>query len=86
MKKVIHLIPYDGIGGGESAAKTMLHFNSELIDFRIIFIFNNIKNKNFLNFFYRTYELIKINPDLLIVSLWRSCIVGILFKMLIFMV
>ena len=82
MNKVIHLIPYDGIGGVESAANTMKNYEIKNVDFNILYIFNNKSNKflNFLNYFKKSFELIKANPDLLIVSLWRSCVVGIIFK------
>jgi len=82
MNKVIHLIPYDGIGGVESAANTMKNYEIKNVDFKILYIFNNKSNKflNFLNYFEKSFRLIKANPDLLIVSLWRSCLVGIIFK------
>tara|TARA_B100001093_G_C26850657_1_gene1024969 strand:+ start:263 stop:1291 length:1029 start_codon:yes stop_codon:yes gene_type:complete len=84
MNKVIHLIPYDGIGGVESAANTIKNFKIRNIDFEILYIFNNKSNKflNFFNYFVKSYRLIKANPDLVIISLWRSCIVGIIFKIL----
>tara|TARA_Y100000746_G_scaffold122080_1_gene104627 strand:+ start:1687 stop:2712 length:1026 start_codon:yes stop_codon:yes gene_type:complete len=82
MNKVIHLIPYDGIGGVESAANTMKNYEIKNVDFNILYIFNNKSNKflNFLNYFEKSFRLIRANPDLLIVSLWRSCVVGIIFK------
>ena len=82
MKKIVHLIPYDGIGGVESAANTMKDLVFDDIDFNIFFIFDR-KRKNFLNpykFIHSAYELIKIKPDLLVVSLWRSCITAIIVK------
>ena len=51
-------------------------------DVNIVLIFER-KRKNFLNpykFIHSAYELIKIKPDLLVVSLWRSCITAIIVK------
>ena len=89
MKKVIHLIPYDGIGGVESAAHTMEGIKDNHLNFKVIYIFKEQNNKR--NYFSSlsliritksVFKLLKINPDLVIVSLWRSCIVAILFKAL----
>lgn len=89
MKKVIHLIPYDGIGGVESAAHTMEGIKDNHLNFKVIYIFKEQNNKR--NYFSSlsliritksVFKLLKINPDLVIVSLWRSCIVAILFKVL----
>ena len=89
MKKVIHLIPFDGIGGVESAARTMAGLVSYDINFEILYIFrkqnrtnNYISSLSILRIFTSLYKLYIAKPDLIIVSLWRSCIVAILFKLL----
>ena len=89
MKKVIHLIPYDGIGGVESAAHTMEGISDSHLNFKVFYIFKKHSNKrNYLTslspirIFKSVFELLSIKPDLVIVSLWRSCIVAILFKLL----
>ncbi len=39
MQKVIHLIPYDGIGGVETAARSMAQADAVDLDFRVETIF-----------------------------------------------
>lgn len=89
MFKVIHLIPYDGIGGVESAARTMSDVTDDQIDFNLRYLFPAVKGRqqrvSTFNPFYLlrcVREIIKEQPDLLIVSLWRSLIVGILVRFL----
>ena len=67
MNKVIHLIPYDGIGGVESAANTMKNYEIKNVDFKILYIFNNKSNKflNFLNYFEKSLKVFK-NPQSLL--------------------
>lgn len=89
MKKVVHLIPFDGIGGVESAAQTMNNVSIANIEFEIFYIFKKQVSKiNFLSslslkrILLSVFQLYKKKPDLVIVSLWRSCIVAILFKII----
>ena len=50
MKKIIHLIPYNGIGGVESAANTMKDIISNDFEFQLLYIFETQpKKKNYLN-------------------------------------
>ncbi len=88
MKKVIHLIPFDGIGGVESAAHTMSNVLNADIEFEIFYIFKKqVSRRNFLRslslkrILLSVFQLHKKKPDLVIVSLWRSCIVAILLKL-----
>jgi glycosyltransferase involved in cell wall biosynthesis len=88
MLKVIHLLPYDGIGGAETAARTMTDFRHEVIDFQLRFVFPSVSNRsnrigtfNPFALLSTVHDLIKDKPDLLIVSLWRACAAGILVKM-----
>ncbi|WP_423813594.1 glycosyltransferase [Psychrobacter sp. 219-2-C] len=91
--KVIHLIPQDGLGGVEQAARS-LNPSSEL-DIHIAFIrgsslrkdsiFKEISgpkvNLNSLMFYINGLKyLVKEKPDLLISSLWRSSIIGIAYN------
>lgn len=86
MMKVVHLIPYDGVGGVESAARTMGAEDCGNIDFRVEFIFNGSKESirwksfNPLPLISTAWRLSRSDVDLLIVSLWRSSIVGLLAK------
>ena len=89
MKKVIHLIPFDGIGGVESAAHTMNNVSHADIKFEIFYIFKKqVSKRNFLSslslkkILDSVFQLYKKKPDLVIVSLWRSCIVAILLKII----
>lgn len=89
MLKVIHLIPYDGIGGVESAARTMSDVTDDRVDFNLHYLFPAVKSRqqraSTFNPFYLlrcVREIIKEQPDLLIVSLWRSVLVGILVRFL----
>lgn len=86
MRKITHLIPFDGIGGVESAANTMKNITFNDIDFNVLYVSNNHssgnKYLNIINYFSCIHRLINIKPDLLVVSLWRSCIVAILYKLL----
>lgn len=88
MFRIVHLIPYDGLGGVEAAAKTISYFKAQHFEFCVEYIFLGIKGaKETL----RTYNLFDIiskalrysngDADVLIVSLWRSCIVGCIVKL-----
>ena len=85
---IIHLIPYDGIGGVERAASTMRYVSTLDIEFHVETIFpptavNSlwvVWNPWF--FLCSVVRLWKSRPDVLIVSLWRAYAVGILVKLL----
>lgn len=85
-KKVIHLIPYDGTGGVESAARSMEDHSYEDISFKIQYVFKNhatqLKTLNPFIYLNCAYSIFKQKPDLLIVSLWRSCIAALLAKLI----
>ena len=89
MPKVIHLIPYDGIGGVETAARSMGKVKFGSIDFEVEFIFKKATHArqrwvtfNPISFLGATRKVVIDRPDVLIVSLWRSAIVGVLAKLL----
>jgi glycosyltransferase involved in cell wall biosynthesis len=87
MQKIVHLIPYDGIGGVESAARTMAGVRHASIDFCLRYLFPDVLSRVQRS---RTFNLLQIwsvaralaaeAPDVLIVSLWRSAIAGILVR------
>jgi len=89
---VVHLIPSFGIGGVEHAASTMLaDAEEEKNDFSFsvetIFDLGLPRKWYFLNnpyYYFKSAINISANRDteLLIVSLWRSCLVGLLVKIL----
>ncbi len=86
MYKVYHLIPYYGIGGVETAAQTMTRISDGGVEFCVQSIFSTGTAKNTwvticpLSFFPALLRVWRAAPQLLIVSLWRSCIVGVLLK------
>jgi glycosyltransferase involved in cell wall biosynthesis len=88
MRKVIHLIPYDGIGGVEIAARSMDRVKTEQIDFRVDTIFSKTDTKlpfgtfNPVPYMATVWRLWSTPPNLLVLSLWRSCIVGMAVKLL----
>lgn len=86
---VIHLIPYDGIGGVEEAARTMSGFSSDNIDFNLRYLFPDVSSRaqrwatfNPFRFIATAIKIAIEAPDLLIVSLWRASLVGVLVKLL----
>ena len=88
MKHVIHLMPYDGIGGVELAAKSTAGYEHPSINLELAYIFPQVTSRaqrkttfNPLHFVTAARRIISAKPDLLLVSLWRSCIVGLLVKL-----
>jgi glycosyltransferase involved in cell wall biosynthesis len=89
MATVIHLLPYDGIGGAEAAARSMSGRSWPGLDFRLDFVFPAVRSRAGR---WRTFDPLAMlaclrrlqaaAPDLLIASLWRSCLVAIVFKLL----
>jgi len=88
MRKVIHVIPFFGIGGVERAATSMKQTSSNEIAFDVFSIFPDsaaTKKYKLWNPFYYFKSIISLyrsSPDVLIVSLWRAYLVGIVFKLL----
>lgn len=81
MKKIIHLVPYDGIGGVETAARSMNAVEENVIDFQVRYIFKSEAQLFRPGSILKAAKQLVVNkPDMLIVSLWRSCIVGLLVK------
>ena len=88
--KVVHLIPYDGVGGVELAARSMMG-SGRLgdIEFKIDFIFKNIvagkgswATFNPFPILSAAWRASRSDVDVVIVSLWRSAIVGLLAKLM----
>jgi glycosyltransferase involved in cell wall biosynthesis len=89
MPKVVHLIPYDGIGGVEAAARTMAVVDAPDLTFALRYIFPEVSSRagrgatfNLARIGGTARALVAERPDLLVVSLWRSALVGILVKLL----
>lgn len=93
--KIIHIIPIDGIGGAETAARSMatadtLNCNFSLVLIAGCTIANNkqriiespFKSENNPLAYVRViYAILRKKPDLLICSLWRSMLIGIVIKL-----
>lgn len=77
LKNIVHLIPYDGTGGAESAARSVPENSREGFNFSIEYIFTK-NSRHMLAYFTTARKLLLKQPDLIIISLWRSCIVGLM--------
>ena len=92
VKKIIHLAPRDGIGGVETAVRSMEKLKYDGIDFKVNYIVNVVAGARAwqrwvafispLPLLSAVGKVIFGHTDVLIVSLWRSAIVGILAKCL----
>ena len=89
MLRIVHLIPYDGVGGVETAAKTFPSFKDETIEFQVDYIIDgmpveagSLKLYNALYLLSCGWRYLSRTPEVLIVSLYRSCIVGCFVKLL----
>ena len=80
MKKVVHLIPCNVIGGVEIAAKEIDYIDVADVSFNIEYISNIERKNNIFSIYTSVRKLLASNTDILIVSLWRSCVVGFLVK------
>lgn len=96
MPKVIHLVPYDAIGGVESAARSMPGGVYSDISFHKYYL---VRKKTEIETEFEQHgpsmsendprpyirairDILRSNPDLVIASLWRSCIILIILKLL----
>lgn len=89
MKTVVHLIPYDGIGGVEAAARTMRDLADPHFDFQVRYLFPEVASRegrratfNPVRFLTVAVSIARQAPDALVVSLWRCVLVGVLVKAL----
>jgi glycosyltransferase involved in cell wall biosynthesis len=95
-RQVVHVIPYDGIGGVEVAAKSVRGGNYGGIEFQKYFLaagdsghgtsFEHharyASQNDPRNFVRAVAWLVRRKPRLVIASLWRSCIVLLVVKLL----
>ncbi len=85
MRKVIHLIPYDGIGGVEIAAKSLGSYEQDGVCFSLRYIYPSVESRaarfNPVYLIKCARELLKAPPEILVLSLWRSAIVGLMVKL-----
>lgn len=83
MRQVIHLMPYDGIGGVEQAAATAEGARRGDLVLARMFVFERVRDRSgrWATFDPRILwaaagRLTRAAPDLVILSLWRSILVG----------
>ena len=88
MLKVLHLVPYDGIGGVETAARSMAGCSTEAVEFQVEYIYPPATSRQGrYALFYpgpmlrAARRIVAEKPDLLIASLWRSCLVALFAKL-----
>lgn len=88
MTKVLHIIPYDGVGGVESAARSMGSGTQGDMEFEIDYIFKNVVPGKEGRTIFNPFPILlaarrasRSDVDVVIVSLWRSAIVGLLAKL-----
>jgi glycosyltransferase involved in cell wall biosynthesis len=93
---IVHVIPYDGIGGVETAAASVAAGRYPGFVLRKAYVASNSRpehrpyvyepgigsENNPLAFARTIRHLIALRPAVLVMSLWRSCIVGLLVKAL----
>lgn len=89
MRRVVHLVPYDGIGGVEAAARTMLDVREPDLTYQVRWLFPDVGSRaqrratnNPLRLLSAALAIAREAPDLLVVSLWRCVIVGLLVRLL----
>ena len=86
-KKIIHILPTNGIGGAEIAALSSIGIRNQSYSLFVKFLYKTSTHSPFRKFFYvleslnTTLDIIKLQPDLIIVSLWKSCLSAILIKL-----
>lgn len=89
VKTVLHLVPYDGIGGVEEAARTMVDVRTFDIHFRVRYLFPGVRThversgtNSPLQILRVASEVAREKPDLVVLSLWRSVLAGMLAKVM----
>lgn len=96
MISVVHLIPHDGIGGVESATRSMALAEKLDCKFTLLHIAGpsiSTDRRRIVESFFRSannplahllacLRILRMEPDILICSLWRSMLVGIFVKIL----
>jgi len=82
--RAVHLVPYDAIGGVEVAAKSIPDGKYGELTFSRLYLADKSKNEteNQPSVYLRSLCLLfKGKADLVIASLWRCCVVLIVFKL-----
>jgi len=96
MKRIVHLIPYDAIGGVEIAAKSVPTGNTGTLQFERQYLVSRsgvipetgehhgpvVTPNSPRAYWHAFWRLYRHPPDLLVASLWRSALVLICLKVL----
>jgi glycosyltransferase involved in cell wall biosynthesis len=89
--KVVHIIPFNGIGGVESAANSLAEEAYGKFKYSKVYLVNDLSIQdelfiksinNPINYWKSFRYLVELKPDILIASLWRSYLLVIIFKIL----
>lgn len=96
-RRVVHVVPYDGVGGVETALKSLPAGLYDGIEFRKCFIAGKgggidrspfehhgprRSENNIVNYVAAIRYIRSVKPDIVIGSLWRSCLVLIALRLL----
>ena len=95
LPKIVHVMPYDGIGGVEIAAtsvpagrypdfvfwKAYVASKGQPVPRPYVYDAGIGPENNPVAFIRTIFHLVGTKPDVLILSLWRSCIVGLVVKL-----
>lgn len=95
MPKIIHVVPYDGIGGVEVAARSLKDRVYQGFEFSKYYLVNKSESascdshtgrfyseNNPLAYLDAIRHVVTSKPEVLIASLWRSCLVAIVVKLI----
>ncbi|MBU3568196.1 glycosyltransferase family 4 protein [Polynucleobacter alcilacus] len=87
--RFIHLIPEDRVGGVEVAAKSFPFFENDIFKYSVKYIYDYPELRS--DIFFSLFRYLKIiclarkiskgDVNVIIVSLWRSCLCGLLIKL-----
>ena len=93
--QIVHLVPADGLGGVETAARSLAEHPLLSRDFRLVFMFGETlavnsarvdasggsSRYNPLSFWNAFRRLVRLRPDVLVCSLWRTVPIGVAVKL-----
>lgn len=86
-KIVVHLIPYDGIGGVETAARSLMGFQCARLRISVKYLHPRpilgaceTLKRTVRDLWGAFWNMRRERPDVLVVSLWRSYVFGIIYK------
>ncbi|WP_288413681.1 glycosyltransferase [uncultured Sphingomonas sp.] len=94
--RILHLVPMDALGGVETAARSAAEADGLACDFTLMFMAGRSmatrrdriidhpgrRHNSPLAYLASVRDILRLRPDVLICSLWRSMLVGIIVKLL----